>query len=132
MNVSSTFARDEANKQEPLMVNFPNPIIPAQAVTQDHREVRASGSWIPACAGMSGGLARNVLTPACAVVLLLSAAATAPAPAQQYPNRPITLVIPLPPGGSNDFMARAVADKMSAALGQRVVIENRASGGSGT
>ena len=49
-----------------------------------------------------------------------------------YPNKPITLVIPLPPGGTNDIMARAVADKMSAALGQQVVIENRASGGSGT
>jgi tripartite-type tricarboxylate transporter receptor subunit TctC len=52
--------------------------------------------------------------------------------AQNYPNKPITLVIPLPPGGSNDIMARAVADKMSAALGQQVVVENRASGGSGT
>jgi len=52
--------------------------------------------------------------------------------AQDYPYKPITLVIPLPPGGSNDIMARAVADKLSAALGQQVVIENRASGGSGT
>jgi tripartite-type tricarboxylate transporter receptor subunit TctC len=52
--------------------------------------------------------------------------------AQDYPTKPITLVIPLPPGGTNDFMARAVADKLSAALGQQVVIENRAAGGSGT
>src|ERR1700733_14776523 len=49
-----------------------------------------------------------------------------------YPNRPIALVIPLPPGGTNDIMARAVADKMSAALGQRIVVENRNAGGSGT
>jgi tripartite-type tricarboxylate transporter receptor subunit TctC len=56
----------------------------------------------------------------------------AAAMAQAYPNRPITLVIPLPPGGTNDMMARSVADKLSAALGQQVVIENRASGGSGT
>jgi tripartite-type tricarboxylate transporter receptor subunit TctC len=56
-----------------------------------------------------------------------------PAHAQSdYPNKPITLVIPLPPGGTNDIMARAVADKMSAALGQQVVIENRAAAGSGT
>lgn len=55
-----------------------------------------------------------------------------PARAQSdYPNRPITLVIPLPPGGTNDMMARSVADKMSATLGQQIVIENRAMGGSG-
>ncbi len=52
--------------------------------------------------------------------------------ADDYPNRPIALVIPLPPGGTNDIMARAVSDKMSAALGQRVVVENRNAGGSGT
>src|SRR5258707_7771326 len=55
-----------------------------------------------------------------------------PARAQAYPNRPITLVIPLPPGGTNDMMARTVADKLSSALGQQVVIETRAAGGSGT
>jgi tripartite-type tricarboxylate transporter receptor subunit TctC len=52
--------------------------------------------------------------------------------AAEYPDRPIVLVIPLPPGGTNDIMARAVSDKMSAALGQRIVIENRNAGGSGT
>ena len=62
------------------------------------------------------------------VVLMLCRAAAA----DDYPNRPIVLVIPLPPGGTNDIMARAVADKMSAALGQRIVIENRNAGGSGT
>jgi tripartite-type tricarboxylate transporter receptor subunit TctC len=54
------------------------------------------------------------------------------ASADDYPNRPIVLVIPLPPGGTNDIMARAVSDKMSAALGQQIVIENRNAGGSGT
>jgi tripartite-type tricarboxylate transporter receptor subunit TctC len=52
--------------------------------------------------------------------------------ADDYPSRPIMLVIPLPPGGTNDIMARAVSDKMSAALGQQIVIENRNAGGSGT
>ncbi|MGA8078613.1 MAG: tripartite tricarboxylate transporter substrate-binding protein [Xanthobacteraceae bacterium] len=52
--------------------------------------------------------------------------------ADDYPNRPIILVIPLPPGGTNDIMARAVSDKMSVTLGQRIVVENRNAGGSGT
>ncbi|MFY9692388.1 MAG: tripartite tricarboxylate transporter substrate-binding protein, partial [Xanthobacteraceae bacterium] len=52
--------------------------------------------------------------------------------ADDYPTRPIVLVIPLPPGGTNDIMARAVADKMSAVLGQRIVVENRNAGGRGT
>lgn len=67
------------------------------------------------------------------LVALALIAVALPAQAQSdYPNKPITLVIPLPPGGTNDIMARAVADKMSAALGQQVVIENRAAAGSGT
>jgi tripartite-type tricarboxylate transporter receptor subunit TctC len=58
--------------------------------------------------------------------------ASCPVAAGDYPSRPIVLVIPLPPGGSNDIMARSVSDKMSAALGQQIVIENRNMGGSGT
>jgi tripartite-type tricarboxylate transporter receptor subunit TctC len=66
-------------------------------------------------------------------IALAFGALTWPAHAESdYPTRPITLVIPLPAGGTNDIMARAVADKMSAALGQQIVIENRPAGGSGT
>ena len=65
-------------------------------------------------------------------LLGICAALGGPALAQDYPTKPITLVIALPPGGSNDIMARAVSDKMSAALGQPIIIENRASGASGT
>ena len=52
--------------------------------------------------------------------------------ADDYPNRPIVLVVPLPPGGTNDIMAREVSDKMSAVLGEKVVVEDRNAGGSGT
>jgi tripartite-type tricarboxylate transporter receptor subunit TctC len=47
-----------------------------------------------------------------------------------YPTRPITLVVPYPPGGGNDVIARLVAAKMSQSLGQPIVIENRAGAGS--
>src|SRR6476619_8555728 len=49
--------------------------------------------------------------------------------ADDYPTRPITLIVPFPPGGSTTVMARNVADKMSAALGQQIVVDNR--GGAG-
>lgn len=49
--------------------------------------------------------------------------------AQEYPSRPITLVVPYTAGGGNDAMARIVAEKMSKTLGQRIVVENR--GGAG-
>jgi tripartite-type tricarboxylate transporter receptor subunit TctC len=52
-----------------------------------------------------------------------------PVTAQDYPTRPITLVVPFPAGGGNDTVARVVAEKMSRTLGQQVVVENR--GGAG-
>ncbi len=48
----------------------------------------------------------------------------APVQAQTYPSRPITLVVPFPPGGSTDAAARIMAERMRATLGQSVVIEN--------
>src|SRR5262249_15348479 len=56
-------------------------------------------------------------------------AASGPVVGQDYPTRPITLVVPFPAGGSASIAARSVADKMSETLGQQIVIENR--GGAG-
>jgi tripartite-type tricarboxylate transporter receptor subunit TctC len=64
-----------------------------------------------------------------AAALLVAAVTGTPALAQDYPTKPITLVVPFPAGGGNDALARLVAEKMSRALGQQVVVENR--GGAG-
>jgi tripartite-type tricarboxylate transporter receptor subunit TctC len=58
-----------------------------------------------------------------AAVLLILAGVPA-AEAQTWPSRPITLVVPFPPGGSTDAAARIMAERMRAPLGQSVVIEN--------
>jgi tripartite-type tricarboxylate transporter receptor subunit TctC len=45
--------------------------------------------------------------------------------AQDFPNKPIRIIVPLPPGGSNDVLARLLGSKMSESFGQPVVVENR-------
>ena len=67
-------------------------------------------------------------------VALIAAALTAlngVAVAQEYPTKPITLVVPWPAGGSTDIVMRAIADVASKSLGQPIVVDNKA-GGSGT
>lgn len=59
-----------------------------------------------------------------AALSLLILASVVGAQAQTYPSRPITLIVPFPPGGSTDAAARILAERMRASLGQSVVIEN--------
>ena len=60
---------------------------------------------------------------------MVLAAAAAVASAQPFPNKPITMIVPFPPGGIADLTARVLAPAMSNILGQNIVIENRAGAG---
>src|SRR6516165_528629 len=55
----------------------------------------------------------------------VSVVAIGTAAAQVYPSRPITLIVPFPAGGGVDAMARITAERLTAALGQQIVIDNR-------
>lgn len=63
------------------------------------------------------------------VVLVVFALAPGLAQAQGWPARPVRFIVPFPPGGSTDVAARALADKLTRALGQQFIVDNRAGAG---
>src|SRR4029450_12950360 len=67
----------------------------------------------------------------CALGTALLLAVSPFALAQSYPSRPINMIVPFPPGGNTDIMARALQNEMAKALGQTVVIINKG-GAAGT
>jgi tripartite-type tricarboxylate transporter receptor subunit TctC len=67
---------------------------------------------------------RSALGNALAALLLMLAATSASA--QPFPNKPIRLIVPFPPGGAVDFYARVVQQPLSETLGQQIVIDNKA------
>lgn len=73
---------------------------------------------------------RNLTQVSIALMALATAAvAPSPASAQDYPNRPITMIVPFPAGGATDILARILADHLKGSLGQPVVVENIAGAG---
>jgi tripartite-type tricarboxylate transporter receptor subunit TctC len=65
----------------------------------------------------------------CLALLVIGAAVSPPASAQGWPNKPITLIVPFPPGGGTDAFARPLSVQLSKQLGRQVIIDNR--GGAG-
>ena len=68
----------------------------------------------------------TLLTIAGLVLALTTAAA-----AQEYPTKPVRLIIPFPPGGSNDVVGRLIATHLGDRLGKQVVVDNRGAGAGG-
>jgi tripartite-type tricarboxylate transporter receptor subunit TctC len=58
------------------------------------------------------------------LVALLAAALTSVALAQAWPTKPVRFIVPYPPGGTSDILARTISEKLAAALGQPVLVEN--------
>ena len=71
-----------------------------------------------------GGICRTI-----AAALLVAIGLSVAAVAEDFPSRPLTLIVPFPPGGSTNIVMRIVADKLSELLGQQVVVDNRAGAG---
>jgi tripartite-type tricarboxylate transporter receptor subunit TctC len=85
---------------------------------------------MPAFAGMTGAV-RDGMSISRRHLLSLAAAVALPRPAsaQAYPSRPITMIVPYPPGGPTDTVGRVVTERMRAELGQPIVAENVAGAG---
>ena len=66
---------------------------------------------------------------ACATMIALTSLTTAHAQPAPYPNHPVRVIVPFPPGGGNDILARAMSARLTEALGQQFIVDNR--GGAG-
>ena len=71
----------------------------------------------------------SILNRLLLLAVFAMASASFAAAAQDYPNKPLRLIVPFPPGGGNDILARTVSQRFSEVVGQQIVVENR--GGAG-
>ncbi len=73
---------------------------------------------------------RSFRFPAALSVIAVALLSAASVHAQSYPVRPVRMIVPFPPGGNTDIIARIVAPRMSESLGQQLIIDNRGGAGS--
>lgn len=85
---------------------------------REHSRKLTSARWIVHSARVSSALIASALLAMPAVLH-----------AQTYPSRPIRLIVPFPPGGGNDILARAVGQRLAESIGQQIIVDNR--GGAG-
>src|SRR6266571_6825408 len=72
------------------------------------------------------GIGRRTFVAGSAAAML---AAIGKASAEDYPLRPVTFIIPFPPGGSTTIVVRSISDRLGELLGQQIIIDNRAGAG---
>ncbi len=101
-------------------------------LTQTERPLVLPGAhdaFSPAVTRTRGGDMNSIVNVVMAAVLSAFALFAAHASAQQYPTRPVRVIVPFAPAGPTDFVARILAQKMSEAWGQQFVVDNRAGAG---
>src|SRR5262245_57341775 len=91
-----------------------------------------SGSWLKETMMKAYHRPVNVVLNAALVAYLALFSAAHPASAQDWPNRTITVVVPLGAGSASDIIARAVMEQLGKQLGQTIVVENRPGAGGTT
>src|SRR5262249_24472831 len=99
-------------------------------VAYDFSPVRGGRNWATIPESMRSG--RNSVRHLTLVSVTLAVAlalAHSPALAQDYPTRPVTVIVPFPAGGPSDTIARVTAQSMSKLLGQQLIVENVAGAG---
>src|SRR5579862_6373540 len=96
--------------------------------------VTAHGRAMNTKAGISHSTRRTFLTGLCVIACAAAGPANAQSDVSNYPDRPVRVIVPYPPGGGSDILARLIVQKIQALWGQPIVVENHAgaSGNVGT